>query len=283
MNSIPNKEQISNLIKIGLKEDVGSGDITTRLIVPAGQLFEAKVIARHKMVLCGLNIFKSVFQHLDNSIIFSENSYSDGDIVPKDSSIIKIKGRGLALFEGERVALNILQRLCGISSLTQKFVKRAKSFEIYDTRKTTPGLRIFEKYAVLCGGGKNHRFGLYDAILIKDNHIKAAGGIIQAVDKVRVGNQMHMAIEVETSTIDEVHEAIKAECDIIMLDNMSLNKIKEAVQLIQGKAKIEVSGTVSLENLDEYSKIGIDCVSVGSLTHSSQAADISMSINSILS
>jgi len=218
---------------------------------------------------------------LDSNVCYSSYSFKDGDYVTSGSSILRVKGRAVALLEGERLALNILQRLCGIASLTREYVDRADPVEILDTRKTTPGLRVFEKYAVHCGGGKNHRFGLYDAILVKDNHIKAAGGIIQAVEKVRDYYKNKIAIEVETANIDEVNDAIKAKCDIIMLDNMSLQKIKEAVQLIDGRARVEVSGNVSFANLELLSKTGIDCVSVGALTHSSKAADISMSFLSI--
>ena len=272
----PKKEEIDNLINIGLNEDIGLGDITTRSIVSADQIYEAEILARNNMVLCGLDITKAVFHHLDSNAYYSGISFNDGDIVPGGSNILRIKGRGIALLEGERLALNILQRLCGIASLTREFVERADSVEILDTRKTTPGLRVFEKYAVHCGGGKNHRFGLHDAVLIKDNHIKAAGGIIQAVKKVKKNNGSGMSIEVETTTLDEVKDAIEAKSDTIMLDNMSLQKIKEAVQLIDGKARIEVSGTVSLANIADLSKTGINCVSVGALTHSSKAADVSM-------
>ena len=272
----PKKEEIDNLINIGLNEDIGLGDITTRSIVSADQIYEAEILARNNMVLCGLDITKAVFHHLDSNAYYSGISFNDGDIVPGGSNILRIKGRGIALLEGERLALNILQRLCGIASLTREFVERADSVEILDTRKTTPGLRVFEKYAVHCGGGKNHRFGLHDAVLIKDNHIKAAGGIIQAVKKVKKNNGSGMSIEVETTTLDEVKDAIEAKSDTIMLDNMPLQKIKEAVQLIDGRARIEVSGTVSLANISDLSKTGVDCVSVGALTHSPNSADISM-------
>ena len=281
MSQEPNKEQIHNLIQIGINEDIGSGDITTRSLISADQICEADILARDSMVLCGLNILKAVFKYLDSNVCYSCYSFNDGDYVTGGSSILRVKGRAVALLEGERLALNILQRLCGIASLTREYVDRADPVEILDTRKTTPGLRVFEKYAVHCGGGKNHRFGLYDAILVKDNHIKAAGGLVQAVEKVRDYYKNKIAIEVETANIDEVNDAIKAKCDIIMLDNMSLQKIKEAVQLIDGRARVEVSGNVSFANLELLSRTGIDCVSVGALTHSSKAADISMSFFSI--
>ena len=276
MHKEPNKEQINNLIKVALNEDVGLGDITTRSIVSPNDVYEAEISARNNMVLCGLGILKAVFSRLDPNVDYSNDSFNDGDSVKAGTTILKIKGRGIALLEGERVALNILQRLCGIASLTRQYVERANPVQILDTRKTTPGLRVFEKYAVYCGGGKNHRFGLYDAVLIKDNHIKASGGVIQAIKEVKKNNGTGIRIEVEATTIEEVRDAIEAKSDIIMLDNMSMEKIKEAVQLIDGRARIEVSGTISLDHLDALSKTNIDCVSVGALTHSPKAADISM-------
>ena len=276
MHKEPNKEQINNLIKVALNEDVGLGDITTRSIVSPNDVYEAEISARNNMVLCGLGILKAVFSRLDPNVDYSNDSFNDGDSVKAGTTILKIKGRGIALLEGERVALNILQRLCGIASLTRQYVERANPVQILDTRKTTPGLRVFEKYAVYCGGGKNHRFGLYDAVLIKDNHIKASGGVIQAIKEAKKNNGTGIRIEVEATTIEEVRDAIEAKSDIIMLDNMSMEKIKEAVQLIDGRARIEVSGTISLDQLDALSKTNIDCVSVGALTHSPKAADISM-------
>jgi nicotinate-nucleotide pyrophosphorylase (carboxylating) len=281
MNQEPSRDQIDSLIKSGLKEDIGSGDITTRSILTEDQIYEAKVLARDNLILSGLNIFKAVFSYLDPEVSFSDAPFADGDAVSDGASIIKLKGRGIALLEGERVALNILQRLCGIASLTRDFVERANPIEIWDTRKTTPGLRVFEKYAVLCGGGKNHRFGLYDAVLIKDNHIKAAGGILPAVEKVRSQYGSQTSIEVETTNHAEVNQALDAKSDIIMLDNMSLEDICEAVRIIDGRARIEVSGTVTLDRLESLSSTGIDYVSVGALTHSARASDISMNFASL--
>ena len=272
----PSKEQVDNLIKVALNEDIGLGDITTRSIVSSNDVYEAEILPRNNMVLCGLGILKAVFSRLDPNVDYSDDSFNDGDSIKAGTTILKIRGRGIALLEGERVALNILQRLCGIASLTRQYVERANPVQILDTRKTTPGLRVFEKYAVYCGGGKNHRFGLYDAVLIKDNHIKASGGVIQAIKEVKKNNGTGIRIEVEATTIEEVRDAIEAKSDIIMLDNMSMEKIKEAVQLIDGRARIEVSGTISLDQLDALSKININCVSVGALTHSPKAADISM-------
>ena len=275
-NKVPSKEQIDNLITIALDEDIGLGDITTRSIVSHDAIYVAEILTRENIVLCGLDILKSVFSKLDPDVSFSDDCFGDGDCIKSNTKIIVIKANGIALLEGERVALNILQRLSGIATLTNQYAKSAYPIQILDTRKTTPGLRSFEKYAVSCGGGKNHRFGLYDAILIKDNHIKASGGIIQAVNKVKERHDNSIQIEVETSTLAEVREALEAKSDIIMLDNMSIDNIKKAVHIIDGRARTEVSGSISIDQLSMLSKINIDYVSVGALTHSSKASDISM-------
>ena len=271
-----NQKEIEKLIKIGLEEDIGLGDITSRSILSPDDVNVAEVLTRENIVLCGLNILKSVFLTLDPDIDFSDDTFNDGDNLKNNTKIISIKGKGIALLEGERVALNILQRLCGIATLTKEFVEKANPIKVLDTRKTTPGLRLFEKYAVSCGGGKNHRFGLYDAVLIKDNHIKAAGGIIKAVAKIKKNHNNSIQIEVETTTLSEVNDAILAKSDIIMLDNMPLEDIKKAVNLIDGRASIEVSGSISVDQLNALSKVNIDFVSIGALTHSPKASDISM-------
>ena len=271
-----NQKEIEKLIKIGLEEDIGLGDITSRSILSPDDVYVAEILTRENIVLCGLNILKSVFLTLDPNINFSDDTFNDGDNLKNNTKIISIKGKGIALLEGERVALNILQRLCGIATLTKEYVDKANPVKILDTRKTTPGLRLFEKYAVSCGGGKNHRFGLYDAVLIKDNHIKAAGGIIKAVEKIKKNYNNSIQIEVETTTLSEVNDAIIAKSDIIMLDNMPLEDIKKAVNLIDGRASIEVSGSISVDQLNALSKVNIDFVSIGALTHSPKASDISM-------
>ena len=278
-NKAPSKEQIDNLITIALDEDIGLGDITTRSIVSPDAIYVAEILIRENLVLCGLDILKSVFSKLDPDVIFSNDCFSDGDYIKSNTKILDIKANGVALLEGERVALNILQRLSGIATLTKQYTKRADPIQILDTRKTTPGLRSFEKYAVSCGGGKNHRFGLYDAVLIKDNHIKASGGIIQAVNKVKESHNNSIQIEVETTTLAEVREAIEAKSDIIMLDNMSIENIKKAVHIIDGRACTEVSGSITIDQLSMLSKINIDYVSIGALTHSSKASDISMNFH----
>jgi nicotinate-nucleotide pyrophosphorylase (carboxylating) len=269
---------IESLIKTALEEDIQNGDITTRNIISEGQLCEAELIAKDSLILSGLEIFKTLFLKLDPGTTFFFEPFQDGDSVAKGSTIIKFRCDGIKILEGERSGLNILQWLSGIATLTRKFVDEVHPVVVLDTRKTTPGLRVFEKYAVSCGGGTNHRFGLYDAVMIKDNHIKSAGSIFRAVEKIReaLGNRNN--IEVETQNLDEVQEALENRVDIIMLDNMSISMIHDAVKLIDGRAKVEISGGVTFEVLDEISRTRADFVSVGALTHSAPAVDISMNI-----
>ena len=269
---------IESLINIALEEDIHSGDITTRNIIFPGQLGEAELIAKETLILSGLEIFKTLFLKLDSGTAFLSEPFKDGDTLEKGSTIIKFRCDGVKILEGERSGLNILQWLSGIATLTRKYVDKAQPVIVLDTRKTTPGLRVFEKYAVRCGGGTNHRFGLYDAVMIKDNHIKSAGSIFQAVGKVREALGNKNTIEVETQNLDEVQDALDNNVDIIMLDNMSIDCIREAVKVIDGRAKVEISGGVNLESLEEISKTGADFVSVGALTHSAPAVDISMNI-----
>ena len=269
---------IESLINIALEEDIHNGDITTRNIISPGQLGEAELTAKETVILSGLEIFKTLFLKLDSGTSFLSEPFKDGDTLEKGSTIIKFRCDGVKILEGERSGLNILQWLSGIATLTRKYVDKAQPVIVLDTRKTTPGLRVFEKYAVCCGGGTNHRFGLYDAVMIKDNHIKSAGSIFQAVGKVREALGNKNTIEVETQNLDEVQDALDNNVDIIMLDNMSIDCIREAVKVIDGRAKVEISGGVNLESLEEISKTGADFVSVGALTHSAPAVDISMNI-----
>lgn len=271
-------DDIESLINTALDEDIQNGDITTRNIISEGQLCEAELIAKDSLILSGLEIFKALFLKLDSATIFLSEPFQDGDSVAKGSTIIEFRCDGVKLLEGERSGLNILQWLSGIATFTRKFVDKAHPVTVLDTRKTTPGLRVFEKYAVCCGGGSNHRFGLYDAVMIKDNHIKAAGSIFRAVEKIREALGNKSKIEVETQNPDEVQQALEQKVDIIMLDNMSIDMIRDSVKLIDGRAKVEISGGVTLESLNEISKTGADFVSVGALTHSAPAVDISMNI-----
>ena len=278
MNFILNESSIEALVKKTLKEDIENGDITTRNIFSKEKLAVAEVIAREPMILCGLDIFQAVFIKLTPDVKFFSKNYKDGDEVNAEETIIRVQCDVVSLLEGERSALNILQWLSGISTLTNRYVKKAKPIKILDTRKTTPGLRVFEKYAVKCGGGNNHRFGLYDQVLIKDNHIEVAGSITKAVKLIKEKIAKDNIIEVEVKTIEEVEEAINNNVDIIMLDNMDFNIMKQAIKKINGKAKIEISGGVTYERLGEISKIGADFISIGALTHSAAAIDISMNI-----
>jgi len=270
------KDRIDALVQKALAEDLGAGDITTRSILDGDAIWDAEVSAKEPLTLCGTEIFRRVFSLLDPSCAFPGPCHRDGEAVAPGERIMKIRGSGVALLEGERTALNILQKLSGIATLTRKFVNQAKPVTVLDTRKTTPGLRAFEKYAVTCGGGDNHRFGLYDAVMIKDNHIKAAGGITEAVKRIRKKLEHEKTIEVETTNLEEVAEALSTGVDIIMLDNMPTERIRQAVKLVGHRVKIEVSGSISLKRLDELSGTGIDFVSVGALTHSAPAVDISM-------
>jgi nicotinate-nucleotide pyrophosphorylase (carboxylating) len=269
-------EEIDGLVKLALAEDLGSGDITTDGILIQDDVATAVVTAKEPLVVCGLDIFRRVFLHLDADAKFPGSAPRDGSVVAAQTEIIQVQAKTSALLKGERTALNIVQRLSGIATLTRKFVEAARPVTILDTRKTTPGLRIFEKYAVHCGGGTNHRFGLFDAVLIKDNHIKISGGITPAIKWIR--GQTSGKIEVETTNLDEVREALAMNADIIMLDNMAPETVKEAVALIDGKATIEVSGSIGLDDLSRFKQLGIDTISVGALTHSARSVDISMNI-----
>jgi len=278
MNSKLNDSSIEALVKKTLKEDIENGDITTRNIFSKDKLAIAEIIAREPMILCGLDIFQSVFKYLNPDVKFFSKNYKDGDEVSIEEVIIKVECDVISLLEGERSALNILQWLSGISTLTNRYVNKAKPVKILDTRKTTPGLRVFEKYAVMCGGGNNHRFGLYDQVLIKDNHIELAGSITMAVNLIKETIGKDNIIEVEVKTIEEVEEAINNNVDIIMLDNMDVTIMKQAIKKINGRAKIEISGGITYEKLGELSNIGADFISIGALTHSAAAIDISMNI-----
>ena len=269
---------VIELLKHGIAEDIGHGDITTSLLVPADSLSRALYIAKGNFVLAGFPFAKEVFNILDPAVSF-EVRYSDGAKVRKGDVLAEVSGKTRVLLAGERVSLNILQRLSGIATITSQFVDAVTgtNTKIVDTRKTIPCQRFMEKYAVRMGGGTNHRFGLFDGILIKDNHIEAVGSIKEAVSMAKAAH--HLAkIEVEVETLHELQDALEAGADIVMLDNMSLNDIKESVNIVQGRVPIEASGNMSLDNVREIAEAGVDMISVGALTHSAVAADISMKI-----
>jgi nicotinate-nucleotide pyrophosphorylase (carboxylating) len=272
-------KQIRKIIEAALAEDIGTGDITTSAIVSRDKTGYAQAIAKDDFVIAGSDIFKEVFLVLDDAIQVI-NIISDGDKAKKGSIIAEISGRLVYILQAERVALNLFQRMCGIATLTAKFVEAVHSSKtkILDTRKTMPGLRILDKMAVSIGGGFNHRMGLYDGVMIKDNHIVAAGSIAAAVDMQRRRLPHTLKIEVETKNMTEVAEALNCGVDIIMLDNMTTDEMKKAVAFVDGRAMIEASGNVSLQNVAEIAATGVDLISVGELTHSVRTADISLKI-----
>lgn len=274
--------QLDELVKSWLDEDVGSGDITTDHIVPEGAAAKAFIHAKEAGVLAGIQVAGRVFSLLSPNIKFRP-LLKDGDEMTKDSVIAEVEGDARAILTGERLSLNLLQRLSAIATKTAALAALVAPYPVrlVDTRKTTPGLRALEKYAVTVGGGHNHRLGLYDAALIKDNHIKVAGGVAKAVEAVRAGAPHTVKIEVEVESLDGVEAALSAKADIIMLDNMSLPTMREAVARIAGKAVVEASGGISEESIVGVAATGVDVISVGALTHSVAALDISMDIGAI--
>jgi len=268
---------IDRIIDIALAEDIHTGDITTLAMLPKARRMRARLVAKEPMVLAGLAVTERVFARLDPSTRF-EAAFADADRLEVGDVIARLEGDAAALLQGERVALNLLQRMCGIATQTAAYVREIEGSgaRVVDTRKTTPGLRVLEKYAVRVGGGTNHRTGLYDGVLIKENHIAAAGGILEAVRRARAYIPHTLKIEVETETLEQVALALQAGADIIMLDNMSLTEMSEAVLLIGKRALVEASGGVNLKSIGAIAQTGVDIISVGALTHSVRAADISM-------
>ncbi|MGV8056450.1 MAG: carboxylating nicotinate-nucleotide diphosphorylase [Smithellaceae bacterium] len=272
-------KQIEKIIERALNEDIGTGDITTAAIVSRDMKGKAQAIAKDDFVLAGIDIFKDVFVFLDEHTQF-KLPVVDGKTVKRGDVIAEVSGNLFYILQAERVALNIIQRMCGIATLTGKYVEAVlgSKAKILDTRKTLPGLRLLDKMAVRIGGGFNHRMGLYDGVLIKDNHIAAAGGITAAVEAQRRCLPHTIKIEVETKNLPEIQEALDCGVDIIMLDNMTTEEMKKAVKLIDGRALVEASGNVNLLNVGAIAATGVDLISVGELTHSVRAADISLKI-----
>jgi len=266
-----------DLIKTALKEDMPLGDITTENTIKPGTRAKAVLIAKQDTVIAGIDVFERVFKLLDQNTVFTRHA-NDGDHVKNGSVFMELEGDASVLLKGERTALNFLQHLSGIATKTSEFCKLVSDLpvKIVDTRKTIPGLRHLEKYAVKAGGGSNHRFCLSDGVLIKDNHIKAAGGIKNAVEQVRKGILHSVKIEVETESLEQVQEALDAGADIIMFDNMSPEMMKEASKLVNKRALTEASGDVHLDNVRTVALTGIDIISIGELTHTVKAANISM-------
>ncbi|HHW21374.1 MAG TPA: carboxylating nicotinate-nucleotide diphosphorylase [Clostridiaceae bacterium] len=268
---------VDDIIWRALKEDMPMGDITTDSTVDEDMVCSAKLIAKEDCVIAGMEVFSRVFTLLDPKI-YIERYVNDGEKVEKGTVIMFISGNARAMLKAERTALNLLQRMSGIATATRKIadILEGSKAKIVDTRKTAPGLRYLDKAAVRLGGGTNHRFCLSDGVLIKDNHIKAAGGITEAVKRARANIPHTIKIEVETETMDQIKEALSAGADIIMLDNMSIDAMKEAVDHINGRALTEASGNITIENVKIVAETGVDLISSGSLTHSVKAADISL-------
>ena len=271
--------QIDKIIDNALEEDLGPGDITTSAIIDSSLKGKARLLAKEEIILAGIEVFSRVFSRLDPEIVV-ECTYHDGDVVPNGYDIGIIRGSMRGMLSGERTALNFLQHLSGIATLTKRYVEKIgpSKVRVIDTRKTTPRLRILEKYAVRMGGGFNHRFGLFDGILIKDNHIAAAGSISKALAKIKANVPHTLKIEVEVEDIKGVEEAIVAGADAILLDNMSVKEMKEAVSIARGRVLLEASGGITLESIREISKTGINLISIGAITHSARSVDISLEV-----
>ncbi len=270
---------LDEIIRIALAEDIGSGDVTTECLVPEGVSAEAVIYSKERGVLAGLDVAERVFQVLEPGIRM-ERLLADGDLLEPRRPIAKVSGAARALLTGERVALNFLQRLSGIATATRRLAEllEGTGARLVDTRKTTPGLRLLEKYAVRVGGGYNHRIGLYDGILIKDNHIRVAGGIAEAVRKARSSAPHTLRIEVEVEDLGQLEEAVRAGADAVLLDNMPVEMIREAVRRYKGRVLLEASGGITSRNIREIAEAGVDLISVGAITHSAPALDISMDI-----
>ena len=277
MNSITMKLNADNLILSALQEDITSEDITTNSVMPQYQLGEVELICKEDGIVAGLDVFKRVFELLDEKTEF-DFSCKDGDAVKNGQKLGTVKGDIRVLLSGERTALNYLQRMSGIATYTRKIADLLEGTDtkLLDTRKTTPNMRVFEKYAVKVGGGYNHRYNLSDGILLKDNHIGASGGVKEAVTMAKEYAPFVRKIEVEVENLDMLREALEAGADIIMLDNMSVEEMKEAVKLCKGKAETECSGNVTKENVARLVDIGVDYISSGALTHSSPILDLSL-------
>lgn len=273
------QDLIDRLIDLAIEEDIASGDISTEAIVPVSARATAEMTAKADGVVSGLEVIRSVYERFEKDIVW-EPQVKDGDRVRKGDLILRIRAGYRCLLCGERLSLNILQRMSGIATETARYVAELEGTGtcLLDTRKTAPGMRVLDKLAVKHGGGKNHRMGLYDMVMLKDNHIKIAGGIPNAIAAVKRNLPLSVRLEVETTCLEEVRQALEGGADIIMLDNMDNARMAEAVRLIAGRAKTEASGNMSLARLKEVAATGVDYISVGALTHSVKAMDISMNI-----
>lgn len=273
---------IDCLIRLALAEDIGSGDKTTGLLVESHALGRARVLAKEDLIATGFVPFERVFTFLSDSVV-CRFLKEEGSVVCKGETLAELEAPFATLLTGERTALNFMQHLCGIATLTRQYVEKIKNYKavLLDTRKTTPGWRVLEKEAVRHGGGTNHRMGLFDALLIKENHIAACGGILPAVAKARGQLSPLLPVEVEVRNVHELQDALAAGPDVIMLDNMSLADMQKAVQITAGRVPLEASGNVTLETLTGIAQTGVDFISTGAITHSARAVDISMLIEKI--
>lgn len=272
-----NNPQVEQIITLALNEDIGTGDITTLSTIPEDKTATGRFVAKEDMIICGIDLAKHIFGRVDPSIEMKAN-FKDGDAVKKGDVIAVVSGNAQNVLTGERTALNFMQRLTGIATRTHASVAEVAgtNAKITDTRKTTPGLRVLEKYAVRVGGGTNHRFNLADGVLIKDNHIAVSGGIKNAVKNARAVIPHTLKIEVEVETKEQLAEALNAGADIIMLDNMSNDLMRECVGIVAGRALVEASGNMGEKSLREVAETGVDIISIGALTHTVKAADISL-------
>ena len=270
-------EALERIVASALEEDVGEGDVTTEAIVAPEAVGTAELLVKEPGVVCGLGVAEAVFHDLDPDIRF-ESLVAEGAVLGRPTAVALVTGPERAILTGERVALNFLGRLSGIATLTKRYVDAVAGTgaAILDTRKTTPGLRAVEKHAVACGGGRNHRFGLDDAVLVKDNHLRAAGSIAKAVESVRATTDL--PIEVECDTLEQVSEALDSGVDAILLDNMSPDELRAAVALVGGRARLEASGGVTLDTVRAVAETGVDEISVGALTHSARSLDVSLEL-----
>jgi nicotinate-nucleotide pyrophosphorylase (carboxylating) len=263
-------------IQRALEEDIGTGDVTTNSIVPSDALLRGHIVAKQPGVIAGLSVARAVLNQIDSAVVFSTD-IAEGSKVAKGTIVVQLHGNGRALLTGERTALNFLGRMSGVATLTRQFVDAVAGTNaiILDTRKTVPGLRSLDKLAVRLGGGENHRIGLFDMILIKDNHIDFAGSITAAVQRARAANS-NLEIEVETRTLNHVREAIELDVNRILLDNMSTDMMREAVEFVAGRARLEASGNITLETVGDVARTGVNYISVGALTHSPKVFDVSL-------
>lgn len=270
---------LNELIARALQEDIGHGDLTTLSLIPEEMQASGIFMAKSAGILAGINVSRAVYHYLEPGSTF-EIFKTDGDTLTADDIIARVTGKAATLLTGERLALNFLQRLSGIASKTRRMAELIKYLpaELVDTRKTTPGLRVLEKYAVAVGGARNHRFGLYDGVMIKDNHIKAVGSITQAVSDARKKIPHTIKIEVEVENLEQLQEALQAKADIILLDNMDIEQMKKAVEITAGRALLEASGGINEETLVEVARTGVDFISAGALTHSAVSLDISFDL-----